>query len=91
MSFLLECGEKIIETYADGRQILQRRSQTPKPSRLLERHFPAFIPPTTKEKPTKRCILCYEKGTRKESRYWCAECRTGLCPAPCFQIYHSKE
>ncbi|CAH1995029.1 unnamed protein product [Acanthoscelides obtectus] len=59
-------------------------------TRLTERHFPSIIPPTTKAKPTNRCVLCAERKKRKESRYWCPESRTGLCPAPCSGIYHTK-
>ncbi|CAK8680318.1 uncharacterized protein LOC143463033 [Clavelina lepadiformis] len=27
---------------------------------------------------------------RDESRYWCAECKVGLCVSPRFQVYHTK-
>lgn len=90
VTFLIELGEKLIEEYAEERATVERRSNIPKPSRLIERHFPDLIPPTTKQKPTKRCVLCYEKGLRKESRYWCTDCKTDLCPAPCFKLYHTK-
>lgn len=54
LGFLLELGEKIIEKYAKLDKVSRRRSRTPKVSRFVERHFPAIIPPTTKQKPTKR-------------------------------------
>ncbi|CAH1982255.1 unnamed protein product [Acanthoscelides obtectus] len=91
MNFLLELGEKVVEKYSKPLQMKKRRSRTPMPTRLIERHFRSIIAPTTKAKPTKRCVVCAEQKKRKESRYWCLECRTGLCPAPCFGIYHTKE
>lgn len=91
INFILDLAEAMIEKYAEKQNSSSsRRSKTPRPSRLIERHFPSFIPPTKKAKPTKRCHVCHKKGIRKESRYWCANCHTGLCPAPCFEIYHTK-
>lgn len=91
LNFNCYLGEIIVEKYAEKKETPERRSKRPKPSRLLERHFPDFLPPTeNKEKPTRRCVICYEKGIRKESRYWCEDCKTGLCPAPCFRAYHTK-
>ena len=50
------------------------------------------IPATqNKEKPEKRCIVCYKNNVRRESRYHCEQCVTnpGLCAAPCFLRYHT--
>ena len=61
--------------------------------RLKWRHFLSAIPPRkSKEKPQKRCIVCYKNKVRKESRYHCKNCQDhpGLCPAPCFMIYHTQ-
>ena len=61
--------------------------------RLTERHFMEPIPPTEhKEKPQKRCRVCFKKGKRKDSRYHCPRCpsKPGLCYYPCFEIYHTK-
>lgn len=69
LNFLLDLGEQMVEQYATEREVCGRRPKIPRPSRLLERHFPDLIPPTTKEKPTKRCAVCSENGKRKESRY----------------------
>lgn len=90
LNFMMHLGESLIEKYAVPRNVAERKSKTPRPSRLIERHFPDLIPPTTKQKPRKRCVVCYENGKRKESRYWCNECKAGLCPAPCFKTYHTK-
>ena len=54
-------------------------------------HFPSEIPPTEKKvRPQKRCVVCYSKESRKESQYHCknGEQKPGLCPAPCFMLYH---
>ena len=61
--------------------------------RLTERHFMQPIPPTQqKDKPQKRCRVCYKNGKRKETRYHCPCCpsKPGLCYFPCFEIYHTK-
>lgn len=59
---------------------------------LVGRHFLQLIPPTEKKQnPQKRCVVCYSKKIRKESRYRCKNCsdKPGLCPAPCFEEYHT--
>nr|CAH7735314.1 unnamed protein product [Callosobruchus chinensis] len=91
LNFTIELAEELIKKYAQPLDQQRRRSKAHNVSRFIDRHFPSIIPPTpNKEKPTKRCHICYEKKVRKESRYWCSECRTGLCPAPCFGVYHTK-
>ena len=55
--------------------------------RLKGRHFAELIPATEiKEKPQKRCVVCWKRKNRKESRYQFGQCddRPGLCHAPCF-------
>lgn len=90
VSFMTNLGESLISKYMVPRgEIINRPSKIPKLSRYVERHFPDTIPPTTKAKPTKRCVVCWKNGTRKESRVWCVDCEVGLCPAPCFKIYHT--
>ena len=57
------------------------------PSRFTEKHFPSFLP--TNKKGTmmqRRCSICPKKPT-----YWCENCDVGLCPAPCFRIYHTRQ
>ena len=58
----------------------------------IGRHFLELVPPTEKKKnPQKRCVECTKKGMRKESRCQCKNCpnHPGLCPAPCFELYHN--
>ena len=53
-----------------------------------------LLPPTQrKSKPAKRCRVCYSRGKRKESRYYCPLCpsQPGLCPRECFSQYHSNQ
>lgn len=90
LDFMIELAETLISKYGVIHNN-NRPSRIPKVSRLLERHFPDIIPPTTKAKPTKRCVVCTTSNNRKESRYWCEECGVGLCPAPCFRIYHTND
>ncbi|KAG0431594.1 hypothetical protein HPB47_021648 [Ixodes persulcatus] len=49
---------------------------------LTARHFASFIPPKeNKQLPTRRSVVCSEASfaggtkTRKETRYWCKDCR----------------
>lgn len=40
----------------------------------------------------RRCIYCYQKGTRKDTTYQCEACPEvpALCLGNCFQAYHKK-
>lgn len=94
--FLIALYEKIVEenlTETPGTSIpgAGRPSLKPTPMRLIEKHFPDLIPASDKKKTvTRRCRVCYQKGLRKESRYWCPDGRVGLCIVPCFRDYHTK-
>ena len=66
-------------------QVTPRRTDHHK-NHLVERHFPELLKPKTnarKAKPYRRCNLC--KGW---TRFWCPDCRTPFCAAPCFGTYH---
>ena len=55
-------------------------------------HYPEIIPATaTHAKPQRKCVVCRHRGIRKESRYQCGKCDKGLCPAPCFEMYHEGD
>lgn len=61
--------------------------------RLTERHFVSPVPAmASKRKPQKRCRVCYKKGVRKDSCYFCPNCPSnpGLCYYPCFELYHMR-
>lgn len=67
------------------------------PLRLTERHFPKILAPNDgKANPTRKCKVCCShtdkdgKKTRKETRYYCANCDVALCVTPCFELYHTK-
>ena len=48
-------------------------------------HYLDYIPPTaTKQKPTRKCIVCDQNGKRKESCYYC---ETGTMCGPMFQNF----
>ena len=56
---------------------------------LKDRHFAEVKPATEKkEKPQKRCVVCWKRKVKKESRYQCGQCDDR--PAPCFMIHHTK-
>jgi hypothetical protein len=49
-----------------------RPSKSPKPSHLLGRCFPDMGPGKSKKRSTRRCVVCWANGKRKESSYWCS-------------------
>ena len=62
--------------------------------RVDGKHYPELVPPTqSKVNAQKRCEVCKRNGVRKDVRYQCCKCskNPGLCPAPCFQIWHTND
>jgi len=92
LDFLLTLAESlssmggVVEPATRGRP-----SKSPKPSRLLGHCFPDMVPGTSKKKPTRRCVVCWANGKRKEPSYWCSNCEKALCLVPCFQVYHTDK
>jgi hypothetical protein len=104
LKFRTQLIERIIEDYHGPiiyqKNLAARQSVEGMGSvRLTERHFPSFIPSTEgKAAPTRRCRVCcskanheQQKKTRKETRYMCSPCNVALCPAPCFEKFHTKK
>ncbi|XP_021914858.1 uncharacterized protein LOC110827459 isoform X8 [Zootermopsis nevadensis] len=62
------------------------------PPVIRTNHFIEKIPPTRKKaKPTRRCAVCCKRtGKRKETSFWCQDCKVGLCLKECFKIYHTQ-
>jgi hypothetical protein len=67
------------------------------PLRLIERHFPQYVPATaTNAAPLRDCTICCRqkdrngKKVRQRTRYQCGKCGVGLCAAPCFETYHTE-
>ncbi|XP_067140272.1 piggyBac transposable element-derived protein 4-like isoform X1 [Centruroides vittatus] len=99
LGFRMRLVERLIEEHHTETKVKKqgRRRESSLPSRLVEKHFPDFIPPTEKKAaPTRCCAVCCkrrnEKGekVRRETRYYCKDCGVSLCVAPCFKIYHTK-
>lgn len=94
--FIKAVGKALVEKAGEAEQ----SQPTPSTShiRTSARHFPSKIPPTPgKERPQKYCRVCSDKGkkesgkrVRKDSRWWCAECKVGLCVPQCFEIFHTR-
>uniref|UniRef100_A0A8C5MUU7 PiggyBac transposable element-derived protein domain-containing protein n=1 Tax=Leptobrachium leishanense TaxID=445787 RepID=A0A8C5MUU7_9ANUR len=52
-------------------------------------HFIYKIPPTEgKQRPQKRCRVCFKRGQRRDTIVYCPE-QPGLCLGDCFKIYHT--
>ena len=92
LAFILNLIDRLVETYNRKKQesFRGRRSLTDTPLRLTARHFPAYLPATSKKKrATRRCKVCISHGIRKETSYFCVNCDVPLCAVPCFETYHT--
>lgn len=93
LDFRLAVARKLVEEHHIQRPIHTggRKSKKPAVLRLKEKHFASRIPPTGKKKyASRRCVVCKNKGLRKEVRIMCAACgEVPLCFEPCFEIYHT--
>lgn len=89
LHFLLECIEKLINN--NIKNIYPRpstNSNTPKPSHIVERHFPELMKSDTGKSRSRKCQVCYKKSARKESTYWCPNCSVALCFYKCSIIFY---
>jgi len=77
-----------------------RKSVGEKPTRLLDRHFPDYIPAKEGAKrlrPLRDCFACNPKKSkrenckRKQTSFWCPECSVALCVPDCFRAYHTLQ
>ena len=68
------------------------RPSTETPARFVERHFPSPLPSNEKGKTKeRRCFVCSSKEKPKKTSYFCEDCDVGLCVAPCFRVYHTRQ
>ena len=91
--FILTLCEKLISRYDPERPATTRRPRfSEKPLWLIGWHFLEYCPPMEKKaRPLRVCAQCRKNKIRKESLYWCKDCEVGLCVAPCFRDWHTKE
>ena len=71
-----------------------RRSRERSPMRVGAAHFIDTLPATEKKKVAQRaCYVCKHTSRRptkrRDTRYWCPECKVALCIIPCFKEYHT--
>ncbi|XP_058124174.1 piggyBac transposable element-derived protein 4 isoform X1 [Anopheles coustani] len=59
-----------------------------KPQETKENHALEKIVTPGKERPTRKCKVCYEEGLRKETRYICKACNVPLHAYKCFENFH---
>ena len=80
LHFLIECVEKLVDNnIVKTHPKTSTSSSTSKPSCLLERHFPEQMKSDIGKTKSRKCRVCYKKGVRKESTYWCSDCKVALC------------
>ena len=90
--FRLEIIREILTKYGPQRpSTVGRLSTRASPLRLTARHFPSIIPQTLQSKQSQRkCVVCTSHNTRRDTRYFCADCDAPLCIVDCFRDYHTK-
>ena len=87
--FRVRLAKQLIGNFS-SRKRMGRPSAGPSLKRHRENHFPELLPTSEKgQRKEQRCKVCYEKGNRKQTIYFCSSCDIGLCPAPCFKDFHS--
>ncbi|KAJ8381295.1 hypothetical protein SKAU_G00020730 [Synaphobranchus kaupii] len=93
--FRLKLVKELIQEHPLPRRSTGGRPCINTPLRLTGRHFPSFVPPTEAQGQSTRrhCRVCLyttrRKRERKLTRYMCSSCDTALCPAPCFEEFHT--
>ncbi|KAJ8333996.1 hypothetical protein SKAU_G00413150 [Synaphobranchus kaupii] len=93
--FRLKLVKELIQEHPLPRRSTGGRPCINTPLRLTGRHFPSFVPPTEAQGQSTRrhCRVCLyttrRKRERKLTRYTCSSCDTALCPAPCFEEFHT--
>ncbi|XP_071744489.1 piggyBac transposable element-derived protein 4 [Lepeophtheirus salmonis] len=95
LEFKMDIIEGLLEDNREAKRQVTHKSLNI--ARLTERHFISHVPPNkVKKEPCRRCIICCAKKNsegnkiRKETRFWCEDCKVGLCIDPCFKEYHTK-
>jgi hypothetical protein len=55
--------------------------------RLSGRHFPELYPRNYRP----HCVVCSDrsKGQRHQTSFYCKQCKQAMCPAKCFERYHT--
>ena len=89
---LLQQAGELIEALSPTTQSAGRSEAVPPPVRLMGRHFPEKVPPTTSGRPGQlECVVCSKKRGRGKvtSTFRCKTCLKGLCIVPCFELYHT--
>ena len=59
--------------------------------RFKNHQHDVFPPNEKKARPQRACRVCYRKGTRRDTRYYCTDCNVPLClNRGCFTAYHTE-
>jgi len=84
----------VIEALLSDKQIIQDNTPQIIKNKKNEAHYPKKVDKNDKKKyKYKRCQICSEKGIRKDTIYYCTECKEqpGLCLENCFEQYHREK
>lgn len=90
-NFRLTLAKDLIGCFSSRRKRGRESLEQPQ-DRFVKRHFPDYLPCNEKGKRMeRRCTVCTANKTKKKTSYYCPDCNVGLCPAPCFRIYHQAD
>ena len=89
LAFRKQLIREIITCHAYGMGTQSTGVNVGSPLRLIERHFIEKCPGKSNSRCQRRCIVCNQRGKRRDTRYWCPDCQVGLCLEDCFKIYHT--
>ncbi|XP_058874404.1 piggyBac transposable element-derived protein 4-like isoform X1 [Acipenser ruthenus] len=95
LEYLLQCCDEMLMKHCAGyaglKQLSTARERPATPAADAPLHAFVSIPPTqAKRRPQKRCRVCYENQTRKDTRKMCSGCRgnPGFCCIDHFNDWH---
>lgn len=87
--FRIDVAKQLVGTFSSRKKRGRSSDEGLRLARHIERHFPDFLPLNENGKrKERRCKVCYERGVVKKTSYFCPDCDTGLCVAPCFREFH---
>lgn len=84
-----------VQASCSQRHVPERHIDRLKVWEWMSHHKLELLPPLPSgRKGSRRCYVCFnttqKQPVRKETQYWCLECKVALCPE-CYSIYHSQE
>ena len=86
LDFRLAVASHLLRSFFPSTPARNTHTTDSNPMRLTGRHFLALY-----DKAYPDCKICSarKEGKRKQTKYYCKQCNVAMCPAPCFERYHT--